>query len=275
MLERDCHAFDSFVMAIQLLCQMQAILSHIVKSHDWIIGAGNKEFQWLQDVDASQIWLDCKVSSVFAELFLFWQFSVVVWTFFRFFTVLIFSVLFSCDKSFINLVRRVLQFAFLFFFEGLFVFFVHDRQDLFEVEFIQVTVHASCNESRGDWIFVVSDHVKDWVGENEPSDEFVFSRVIKVKELVIGGDAIDFGLFTGLDWDDTIDDDTTESNIFHWFVGFLFEKNDIFLVVFKEADRLSVSERKYFFSRKIELIKMFVWLKVTLFGLVVRLLAVN
>lgn len=41
--------------------------------------------------------------------------------------------------------------------------------------------------------------MKDWVGENEPSDEFVFSRVIKVKELVIGSDAVDFGLFTGLD----------------------------------------------------------------------------
>lgn len=171
--------------------------------------------------------------------------------------------------------RWVLQFAFLFFFEGLFVFFVHDCQDLFEVEFIQVAVHASCNESRGDWILVMSDHVKDWVGENEPSDEFVFSRVIKVKELVICCDAIDFGLSTSLNWDDAIDDDTTESNIFHRFVGFLFEKNDIFLVVFKEADRLSVSERKYFFGRKIELIKMFVWLKVTLLGLVVRLLAIN
>lgn len=65
MFERDCHAFDSFVMAIQLLCQMQTILSHIVKSHDWIVGASDKELQWLQDVDASQIWLDCKVSSVF------------------------------------------------------------------------------------------------------------------------------------------------------------------------------------------------------------------
>ena len=62
-----------------------------------------------------------------------------------------------------------------------------------------MAIHTSCNEPWGDGIFVVSDHVKNWVWENEPSDELVFSGVVKVKELVVCGDTVDFGFLASLD----------------------------------------------------------------------------
>ena len=115
----------------------------------------------------------------------------------------------------------------------------------------------------------MSDHVENGIRQNESSDKLIFSRIIKVQKLIMGGNTINFRLLVGGNVDNTVDYHTAECDILHWFVGFLLKQYDIFLTVFKETDGLSVPEGENFFCREIEFIKVLIGLKVALFGLIV------
>jgi hypothetical protein len=114
-----------------------------------------------------------------------------------------------------------------------------------------VTIHTSCNESWSDRVLVMSNHVEDRVGENKSSDQFVFSGIVKVQKLIICGDAIYFRLLANNNANNTVDDDSTKLNILNRLVSFLFEQDNIFLVILEQPNRLGVSQSEYFFGREV------------------------
>ena len=136
-------------------------------------------------------------------------------------------------------------------------------------------VHASRDEPWGDCVFVMGDHVENGVGEDEPSDQFVFSGVIKVQKLVICGNAVYFRFLTNGNTNNTVDDNPTKRNILNRLVSFLLKQDYIFLIVLKKPYRLGISQSEYFFGRKVQLIEVLVRLEVALFGFIVGLLSVD
>lgn len=64
--------------------------------------------------------------------------------------------------------------------------------------------------------------MKNGIRKDEPSDKLIFLWVVEIEELIIGGNTIDFASFDIRDVDDTVDNNSTESNILNGFVGFLF-----------------------------------------------------
>lgn len=86
-----------------------------------------------------------------------------------------------------------------------------------------MSIHAPSDESRTWSAIIVSNHVENGVRENKPSDELILLRIVKVEELVVGGNAVNLASFWEGNVDNAVDDNASESNVFYGFVCFFFQ----------------------------------------------------
>lgn len=81
-------------------------------------------------------------------------------------------------------------------------------------------VCASCYHFWVDSILIVSNHMKDRIRKNKPTDELTFLRVIEVEKFVVCCKTKYFAAFDIWYVDDAVDDDSSKGNILNSFVSF-------------------------------------------------------